>query len=470
MWLEWIFALSLTLLVQLVVLAVELNDRDALEPPAAPLTDWNVTFVVLYVFLALLGAWAIVRALFALLLCARGRPTAAAARAKADDNDVDDLLAPAEDFGAPAPSEARGARAEAGVRFGDALVDLVFAGLDLAIVAVLAHILMERDAGVALVSWTPLFALLFTRLALLELAVLVGAVQTFALERALAGGSRAGAVCGGVLCCCPATERVQDEALRELDYRDERNTTSGVAREARYRRRAQFQDWDCVYVCAPRALPNFVVYLRAALFFLIVPTLILSAALLLARLRALDAAADTLVAPAGASVDDDTVPARFRHHDGASHYLPAFAAAGGNWTDLAAHHPSLRWNGDAPSVGVVLAPLFALGGALLLQSTCMCVAYAAGARQRAATEWTLGALYVVALLALIVSGALLADRIDTLSDIDWHAVFAPLYVAFALNVLVAGSVLLCCTPDPYRLAEERRAIVSRWGLCVYKRE
>lgn len=467
MWLEWIFALSLTLLVQLVVLAVELNDRDAVEPPAAPLTDWNVTFVVLYVFLALLGAWALVRALFALLLCARGRPTTAA-RAKVDDDDDDDLLAPAEDFGAPAPSEARSARAEAGVRLGDALVDLVFAGLDLAIVAVLAHILLARDAG-TLAAWTPLFALLFTRLALLELAVLVGAVQTFALERALAGGSRAGAVCGGVLCCCPATERVQDEALREIDYRDERNTASGVAREARYRRRAQFQDWDCVYVCAPRALPNFVVYVRALLFFLVVPTLILSAALLLARLHALDAAADTLVAPMSTAADD-SVPTRFRHHDGAPHYWPAFAAAGGNWTDVAAHHPSLRWRGDAPSVGVVLAPLFALAGALLLQSTCMCVAYAAGARRRAPTEWTLGALYVVALLALIVSGALLADRVDTLSDIDWHAVFAPLYVAFALNVLVAGSVLLCCTPDPYRLAEERRVIVSRWGLCVYKRE
>jgi len=469
MWLEWIFVLSLTLLLQLVVLAVELNDRDVATDALE--TDWNVTFVVLYVFLALLGVWALLRALYALSLCGgRARPRVVRVKGDEDDNDIDDLLAPDDDFGAPAPSETRAARSEAGVRLGDAAVDLLFAALDLAFVAVLAHTLLARDAD-ELADWTPLFALLFTRLALLQLLLLVGAVQTFALERALAGGSLATAVCGGVLCCCPPTRRAEADVARELDYRDERNTASGVAREARYRKRAQFQDWDCVYVCTPRALPNFAVYLRALLLFLVVPALILSGVLLLARLRALDAAADVLVAPtaaaAAAAVD---VPARFRHHDGAPHYWPAFAASGGNWTDVAAHHPSLRWTGDAPSVGVVLAPLFALVGALVLHSTCMCVAYAGGARRRTGAEWTLGALYVVALVALLVSGALLADRIDTVSDVDWHAVFAPLYVAFVINVLIAGSVLLCCVPDPYRLPETRRAIVSRWGLCVYKRK
>lgn len=472
MWLEWLFVLSLTLLVQLVVLAVELNDRDDALPGALLATNWNVTFVVLYVLLAVLGAWALLRALGALLLCARGRP-APPGRGKNDEDLYDDniLTSPAE-FGAPAPSEERAARSEAGVRFLDAAVDLVFAALDVAVVALLAHALLARDAGEA-ASWTALFAVLFTRLGALLLVITLGAVQTFALERALAGGSLTEAVCAGVLCCCPVRGETEDDVARELDYRDERNTASGVAREARYVRRAQFQDWDCVYACTPRALPNFAVYLRALLLFLVVPALILSAGLLLVRLNALDAAADAIVAPGDAAPmpADSGVPERFRHHrNGVPHYLPAFAASGGNWTDVAAHHPSLRWTGDAPSLGVVLAPLFALLGALVLQASCMCVAYAGGTRRRAATEWLLGGLYVLTLLALIVSGALLADRVDTLSDVDWHAVFAPLYVAFGVNLLLAGAVLLCCTPDPYRLPEKRRAIVSRWGLCVYKRE
>lgn len=466
MWLDWLLVLSLTLLVQLIVLAVELTDRD--DSGVTDATDWNVTFVALYFALGLFALWAVVRLLYTAFLCARGPPLESAARK--NDDDFDDLLAPVDDFGAPPPSRERAARSEASVRLGDAAIDILFAALDIAIVAVLAHALIARDAGER-ASWTALFVLIFVRLGLLQLLVLAGAVQTFALERALAGGSRATPVCGGVLCCCPSGADAERDVARELDYRDERNTESGVARETRYLRRAAFQDWECVYVCVPRALPNFVVYLRALLLFLVVPALTLAAALLHARLRALDRAADTLVEPtAPLAAAPDNIPARFRHHDGVPHYLPAFAASGGNWTDLAANHPSLRWNGDAPSVGVVLAPLFALAGALLLQSTCTCVGYAVGSRGRRPIEWLLGVLYAVSLVALIVSGALVADRIDTMSDVSWHAVFAPLYVATGLNVLVGGSILLCCLPASYKLPETRRAVVSRWGLCVYKRE
>jgi len=366
----------------------------------------------------------------------------------------------------------------------DTALDLVFAGLILAMFIVLAETL---EKPLVEENFLAFFVLFYIVQAMYIVLLLIGAGQTYYIDHSPAGiASGTATFCGGVLCCC-ATNEIDDELLDEADAEIENNSSSSLARKKRYEERAEFQDRPCVYVCSPYAAASWIDWLFGV-FLWLVPVAILASTILLqiylhntvenAESMTLSTTTGTAAVPTAAALSFDRI------FNGRPHHIATFAprieisrsgkiiGVLNNNNDESEHPPATDPSGSTNNIdfGIVLLPIYIVLGILILHSFCLCASCVH--QRRSAMEWLLGSIYIFWLGFLLWFFIELAERVDfgpredELADDheEFHELFIPLYLLFGLT-LVIGACGFICLPPSYR---PQRRYVSKWGVVVYR--
>lgn len=475
--------------------------------------SWNARFLPLYAGLIMYAIYVAAQLIF----WWRQLRNATAARASeewAHDDGLDDndALPGQEDDNGDSTTAQRIKPAAmikiARVQLVDGVLDAIWIVSAVVLVALLAARLDTDDDEHA--SWVPFFILLLFSLLVYTALLVLGALQTYAIERTPSNTFGLGALICGILTCWPDKYRAAMQHESKTAY--DKNVQTAGARFYRYVRRPEFQYRPCAYCCTPWLLPGYDSYTLTVCVWLVPLALITSTILLWVHLTQLDAvessdsddrlallmprshiepmlsavgalatsAAVSLWQPTAIGIDDLQL-----HHHTTTTTLNAVALARAayrqNREHLATvavahhgrHHHQVTALFDEPdgvlSLAWVVAPLFIVNVLLLAQSMCLCVGCWYRARHTGegsigseGVDTLLGSVYVVWLIALLVFDILLVTRNH---DDDWHVTFAPLYIMFLWTLVIGGLTYVCCLPRSYR---QRREYVSKWGIIIYR--